>query len=44
MRAEGGIQRIVWMPKELKEYVQDKLNATAKELYDIDNFHRYDRR
>ncbi len=38
MRAEGGIQRIVWMPKELKEYVQDKLNATAKELYDIDNF------
>lgn len=38
MRAEGGIERIVWMPKELKDFVADKLNATAKELYDIDNF------
>lgn len=38
MRAEGGIQRIVWMPKELKEYVKDRLDATAKELYDIDDF------
>lgn len=38
MKAEGGIERIVWMPKELKDFVADKLNATAKELYDIDNF------
>jgi len=38
MAAEGGIERIVWMPKALKEEVQEKLNATAKELYGIDNF------
>lgn len=38
MKAEGGIQRIVWMPKALKELVADKLNASAKELYGIDNF------
>lgn len=36
--AEGGPQRIVWMPKELKDHVQDKLNETAKEMYGIDNF------
>ena len=36
--AEGGIERIVWMPKELKDDVADKLNAPAKELYGIDNF------
>ncbi len=36
--AEGGIQRIVWMPKELKDDVCDRLNATAKELYGIENF------
>ena len=36
--AEGGIERIVWMPKELKDDVAEKLNATAKELYGIDNF------
>ena len=38
MKAEGGIQRIVWLPKALKEQVAEKLNATAKELYGIDNF------
>ena len=38
MKAEGGIARIVWMPKELKDQVRDNLNKTAKELYDIDNF------
>ena len=38
MKAEGGIERIVWMPKELKETVAERLNKTAKELYDIDNF------
>ena len=36
--AEGGIERIVWMPKELKDDVGPKVNATAKELYGIDNF------
>ena len=38
MKAEGGVERIVWMPKELKEFIAEKLNATAKELYGIDNF------
>lgn len=38
MRAEGGLERIVWMPKALKETVGAKLNATAKELYGVDNF------
>ncbi len=30
MKAEGGVARIVWMPKELKEQVAERLNATAK--------------
>ncbi len=38
MKAEGGIERIVWMPKDLKDQVRDRLNATAKELYGIENF------
>ena len=38
MKAEGGIERIVWMPKELKDFVADRLNQTAKELYGIENF------
>ena len=36
--AEGGIERIVWMPQELKDDVAERLNKTAKELYGIDNF------
>ena len=36
--AEGGISRIVWMPKELKDDVAPRLNATAKELLGIDDF------
>jgi acetyl-CoA synthase len=36
--AEGGLSRIVWMPKELKTEVASKLNKTAKELYNIDGF------
>lgn len=36
--AEGGPARIVWMTKELKDYIGEKLNKTAKELYGIDNF------
>ena len=39
--AEGGIKRIVWMPRELKEDVGERLNATAKELYGIENFCDY---
>lgn len=38
LKAEGGIGRIVWMPKELKDAVRQKLDKTAKELYGIDNF------
>lgn len=38
MKAEGGVQRIVWMPKDLKDQVAERLNATAKELYGIENF------
>ena len=36
--AEGGIERIVWMPKELKDDVAEKLNKTAFEMYGIENF------
>ncbi|MCL2339938.1 MAG: CO dehydrogenase/CO-methylating acetyl-CoA synthase complex subunit beta, partial [Actinomycetia bacterium] len=36
--AEGGVERIVWMPKELKDDVAERLNKTAKEVYGIDNF------
>ncbi len=36
--AEGGVGRIVWMPKELKDDVAERLNATAKELLGIENF------
>jgi len=32
IRAEGGIQRLVWMPKALKEELADKLNLRGKEL------------
>ena len=34
---EGGLPRIVWMPKELKEDVRDKLEERAREL-GIDGF------
>ena len=37
-KAEGGIERIVWMPKELKDDVAEKLNRTALELYGVENF------
>ena len=36
--AEGGIKRIVWMPKELKDDVAERLNKAAMELYGIENF------
>jgi len=38
MSADGGIARIVWMPKALKDQIAEKLNKTAKELYGIDNY------
>ena len=38
LKAEGGIARIVWMPKALKDLVRDRLNASAKDLYDIEDF------
>ena len=30
--AEGGLKRIIWMPKELKELLKDKLNKQAKDI------------
>ena len=38
MSAEGGFERIVWMPKELQDDVAERLNKSAKEKYGIDNF------
>ena len=38
MAAEGGIERIVWMPKELKDDVAERLNKSVQELYGIENF------
>jgi acetyl-CoA synthase len=32
LSAEGGLLRIVWMPKILKEEIKDHFNARAKEL------------
>jgi acetyl-CoA synthase len=32
LSAEGGITRIVWMPKSLKEEIRDRFNARAEEL------------
>ena len=34
--AEGGLKRVVWMPKELKELLGDKLEKRAKELGEPD--------
>ena len=38
MKAEGGVARIVWMSKDLKDQVAERLNETAKEMYGIENF------
>jgi len=38
IKAEGGLIRIVWMPKELKADLTTRLNKTAKELYNIENY------
>ncbi|MFH0790905.1 MAG: acetyl-CoA decarbonylase/synthase complex subunit alpha/beta, partial [Candidatus Omnitrophota bacterium] len=34
--AEGGLKRVVWMPKELKELLSDKLGKRCEELGDAD--------
>jgi acetyl-CoA synthase len=36
--AEGGLIRIVWMPKELKDDVAGRLNKAVAEVYGIENF------
>ena len=36
--AEGGLGRLVWLPKDLKDQIRDKMNETAKDLYGIENF------
>ena len=38
LKAEGGVGRLVWLPKELKEQIREKLNETAFELYGVENF------
>lgn len=38
---EGGPERIVWMPKELKDSVGDKLNKTVQALTGLENFTDY---
>jgi len=35
--AEGGLPRLVWMPKELKEYMRERLKNRAEEL-NLDGF------
>jgi acetyl-CoA synthase len=32
LSAEGGLERLVWMPKELKEILTDKLKKRCQEL------------
>jgi acetyl-CoA synthase len=34
--AEGGLKRLVWMPKELKELLSDKLRKRCEEIGDPD--------
>ncbi len=36
--AEGGPGRIVWLPKLLKDQMRERLDATALELYGVENF------
>ncbi len=36
--AEGGNRRIVWMPKELKDFVAPRLNKNVQEEFGIENF------
>ena len=34
--ADGGLKRLVWMPKELKDFLHDKLQESAKEIGEPD--------
>ena len=36
--AEGGPGRIVWMPKLLKDQMRERLDATALDMYGVENF------
>ena len=36
--AEGGPGRIVWLPKILKDQMRERLDATALEMYGVENF------
>ena len=38
LKAEGGLGRIVWMPKELKDQVRERLDQSAFELYGVEHF------
>ena len=38
LKAEGGLGRIVWMPKELKDQVRERLDESALELYGVEHF------
>ena len=38
MSAEGGLERIVWMPKALKDDVAERMNKAVKEMTGIENF------
>ena len=38
LKAEGGLGRIVWMPKDLKDQVRERLDEAALELYGVENF------
>jgi len=31
LRADGGLRRLVWMPKELKDYYRSRFSALAAE-------------
>ncbi|NQU75369.1 MAG: CO dehydrogenase/CO-methylating acetyl-CoA synthase complex subunit beta, partial [Planctomycetes bacterium] len=37
IRAEGGLPRLVWMPKDLKDYMRDRIEKRAAEM-DLSGF------
>jgi acetyl-CoA synthase len=38
IKADGGLGRVVWMPKELKEHLRDDIEKRAEEL-GLENFY-----
>ena len=38
LKAEGGLARLVWLPKDLKDQMRERLDATALEMYGVENF------